>query len=72
MPRAKHKTVSMMGYVNRVAEDVHRGRLQDAVSAILALPKTQAVVVASYVFDQVNGGPNYSAFLRVLESHFDD
>lgn len=62
----------MMTYVGRVVDDVHRGRLMDAAYSVLALGKKQAVVVAAHVLDQVRSSGNYAAFLRVLESFFDD
>ena len=43
-----------------------------AVSAILALPKKQAVVVEAHVLDQVRDSSYYAGLLQVLESYFDD
>jgi len=74
MPPKKRspQPISMMQYVERVVDDVHNGNLMNASYSILALPKKQAVVVTAYVMDQVRDSHNYSALLRVLESHFDD
>lgn len=71
IPEGPNKPVSMMKFVERVAEDVYRGQLMFAAQSILALPKNQAVVVTAYVVDQVKGSSYYSAFLRVLEAYFE-
>lgn len=67
-----NKSVSVTTYEKRVVEDVWHGRLIDAASSILALPKNQAVVVTAHVVDQVRGSAYYSGFITVLEGYFDD
>ena len=67
-----NKPVSVMTYEKRIVDDVFAGRLQAAVSAILALPKKQAVVVEAHVLDQVRDSSYYGGLLQVLESYFDD
>jgi hypothetical protein len=67
-----NKPVSVTTYEKRIVDDVFAGRLQAAVSAILALPKKQAVVVEAHVLYQVRDSSYYGGLLQVLESYFDD
>jgi len=67
-----NKPVSVTTYEKRIVDDVFAGRLQAAVSAILALPKKQAVVVEAHVLDRVRDSSYYAGLLQVLESYFDD
>lgn len=65
--------VELIPFVDEVIESFingnRNGNRTDAVQAISALPKKQAMVVAAYVIERMPGEPSRSNFLLALERH---
>lgn len=60
--------MTLMEFVRDIVELINKDQLANAVASITELPKTHAMAVVAYACDQLHGHPNYSAFLRCLET----